>query len=485
MGIPTARRSAAIFDLDRTLISGPSAVVFRHHLAAAGLGGSRELPLGDVLVRWYRCFGENWLMMQPARLAGRSAAGWPVADVQAAMEVAADELVDMVLPFAKVVIEEHRRAGRLLVLASTSPHVFVEPFAARLGFDDVIATRWSRNDAGDTFTGGMDGGFIWGRAKADAVKAWAAGHDVDLSTSYAYSDSYFDASLLTLVGHPVAVNPDAQLWATAVIRGWPVRHFDKAEGVAKIAGWEIQEWARPLMRPSLIALNARLRFDGVEHIPKTGPAILAFNHRSYFDPAVVVLLIAKAGRNIRGIGQNEVFDAPILGRLLRASGGIRVDRGTGSDEPLDPAIAALDGGEVLMMAPEGTIPRGPAFFDPVLQGRWGAARLAAATGAPVIPVGLWGTERVWPRNVRFPRLALNDRPLVTVTVGSPVELGHESPEADTKRIMAAISALLPPESRETRTPTPDELALTYPPGYRGDPQAEPGRRPGTDTDSDT
>ena len=60
----------------------------------------------------------------------------------------------------------------------------------------------------------------------------------------------------------------------------------------------------------------------------------------------------------------------------------------------------MHGGELLMLAPEGTIPRGPAFFDPELKGRWGAARLAAATHAPVIPVGLWGTEKVWPRSSR-------------------------------------------------------------------------------------
>ncbi len=172
---------------------------------------------------------------------------------------------------------------------------------------------------------------------------------------------------------------------------------------------------------------------------------------------------------------------PLVGRLLKASGGIRVDRGTGSDEPLDAAIAAVEAGELLMIAPEGTIPRGPAFFDPVLKGRWGAARIAAATGAPVIPVGLWGTEKVWPRNSRLPKLSLTDRPLVTATVGPPVALKYRSADADTKKIMKAISALLPPEAREQRTPTPEELARTYPPGYHGDPEAELARRPGTDT----
>ncbi len=474
-----ARPALAVFDLDRTLISSSSAVVFREYLAAAGLGGSREIPLADAFARFYEQFGENWLMMQPARLASRAAAGWLVADVEAAMKPAAEELADMVLPFARQTIEEHRAAGDLLVLATTSPRPFVEPFAEQLGFDGVVATDWEVD--GDCYTGAMEGGFVWGRAKADAVARFAAERDASLRRSYAYSDSYFDAPLLSIVGNPVAVNPDAQLRATAAIKGWPVRHFDKAPGVAKIAGREFQEWTRPFMRPGLMAPNADIEFAGVENIPSEGPAIVVFNHRSYFDPTVMGLLIAKAGRNIRGLGKKEVFDVPVVGWLMRASGGIRVDRGTGSDEPLDAAIEAIKGGELLMLAPEGTIPRGPAFFDPELKGRWGAARLAAATEAPVIPVGLWGTEKVWPRSSRLPRLALTSRPHVTATVGKPVALKYDDPDADTKRIMKAISKLLPPEAREHHTPTEEELALTYPPGYRGDPDAEAERRPGTDT----
>ncbi len=474
-----ARTAMAVFDLDRTLISSSSALVFRKHLAEAGLGGGGDLPLADVFARFYEQFGENWLMMQPARLASRASAGWLVADVEAAMQPAAEELAELVLPFARETIEEHRRAGDLLVLATTSPHPFVDPFARRLGFDGVVATEWEVD--GDCYTGAMEGGFIWGRAKADAVARWADEHGVSLAKSAAYSDSYFDAPLLAMVGQPVAVNPDLQLRATAAIRGWPVRHFDKADGVAKIAGREIQEWTRPFMRPTLLAPNADIEFEGIENIPSTGGAIVVFNHRSYFDPTVMGLLIAKAGRNIRGLGKKEVFDVPIVGRLMRASGGIRVDRGTGSDEPLDAAAESIRGGELLMLAPEGTIPRGPAFFDPVLKGRWGAARLAAETRAPVIPVGLWGTEKVWPRSSRLPRLSLSDRPHVSATVGPPVKLKYDDPDADTKRIMKAISKLLPAEARQQRTPTPEELALTYPPGYRGDPEAEVVRRPGTDT----
>jgi putative phosphoserine phosphatase/1-acylglycerol-3-phosphate O-acyltransferase len=100
----------------------------------------------------------------------------------------------------------------------------------------------------------------------------------------------------------------------------------------------------------------------------------------------------------------------------------------------------------------------------------------------VIPVGLWGTEKVWPRSERLPTLlAVRNPPLVTVTVGRPVAgLKGQSPDADTKKIMAAITKLLPAEARKKRTPTAEELARTFPPGYKGDPTAEDDRRPGTD-----
>ena len=477
----SARATAAIFDLDRTLITTSSAGVFRSHLAEAGLGSSSldDLPLADAFSRYYEQFGESWLMMQPARLASRIAEGWDVETVQSAMEDAAADLADLVLPFAGQEIEMHREAGRLLLLATTSPLPFVGPFAEHLGFDGVVATGWERD--GDTYTGRMDGGFIWGRAKCDAVTEWADDNNVDLSKSWAYSDSYFDSSLLAAVGNAVAVNPDLRLRATAALRGWKVRHFDKADGIWKVGGREIQDWTRPLMRPEVMAPNVRFEFEGIENIPDEGSAIVVFNHRSYYDASVMGLVINKAGRSVRGLGKKEVFDVPVIGHIMKGSGGIRVDRGTGSDEPLEAAVVALRGGEVLMLAPEGTIPRGPAFFDPELKGRWGAARLAAATKAPVIPVGLWGTEKVWPRSSRMPKFSVGERPLVTVSVGPPVDLKYSSPDADTKRIMKAISALLPPESRERHTPTPEELALTYPAGYSGDPKAEAERRPGSDT----
>jgi putative phosphoserine phosphatase / 1-acylglycerol-3-phosphate O-acyltransferase len=470
--------NAAIFDLDRTLVLGSSAAVFQRHLADVGLGTEYSIPGMGAYQKSYEMLGENPLMMQVARLFVRSAKGWPVGSVTSAAEAAVDELLGEIPGFAHALLDQHRAEGRKLVLATTSPHAFVHPFAERLGFDHVIATRWL--DDGAVYTGELDGEFLWGRAKRDAVRDLAQREGINLAKSYGYSDSAYDVPLLKAVGTPVAVNPDPQLTVIAAINGWQIRHLDVSPGVAKFAGRELQHWLRPLARPELIP-NARFDIQGTENIPADGSAIVVFNHRSYFDSTTIAMLIAQAERSARFLGKKEVFDVPFIGKLGEMFGGIRVDRGTGSTKPLEKAVAALEGGELIAMAPEGTIPRGPAFFSPELKGRWGAARLAHATRAPVIPVGLWGTEKVWPRNVRIPNFDLADPPLITIRVGTPVELKYKSLAKDTQRIMTAIAGQLPSEAREHHEPTPEELVLTYPPGYSGDPEAEADRRPGTNT----
>lgn len=470
--------TAAVFDLDRTLISDSSAPVFAKHLRLYGLGGDREIPFAGALAAVYRAVGENRLTMEVAKLAVRASKGWSVDDVREAATAAADEIAELLQPYARILMDQHRADGDILVMATTSPLPLVGPLADLLGFDAVIATKWRAEDG--VYTGSLDGPFVWGREKMLALRAFAAERSVDLRKSLAYSDSFFDATMLAEVGHPVAVNPDPQLAALAALRRWPIRHLDVPPGVLKVGGKELQDWLRPFNRPELIPY-ARVTFEGIEHIPSSGAAIVVFNHRSYFDSTAVALLLGRSGRAARFLGKKEVFDVPVVGSLATLFGGIRVNRASGDNEPLERAAEALRAGQLIAMAPQGTIPRGPAFFDPVLRGRWGAARLAAMSGAPVIPVGLWGTERVWPRNQRLPKFELTSPPPVTVNVGPEVSLGRTDPDADTQAIMAALVDLLPDEAREQREPTDEELRATFPPGYKGDPHAESDRRPGTDT----
>ncbi len=472
---------AAFFDLDRTLLRGASGEVFSDAMRAAGLV-SRTIPGERALYQLFNTIGETLPSMALARQAVTFAKGRSRAAVQAAAEDVADRLVGMVQPFAESVFAEHRLAGRPIVLATTTPYDLVKPFADALGLDDVVATRYGVADDGDSYDGTLAGPFVWSAGKLEAVREWAVHHGVDLSESWAYSDSVYDTPLLAAVGNPVVVNPDPRMVVVAAARRWPTLNLDVSPGVRKLPllGVELQQLGMLFARPSLVPF-ADIKIKGVKRIPKTGPVILVANHRSYFDPTVIAMVVARSGRTVRFLGKKEVFDAPLVGQLAAAMGGIRVDRGTGSDEPLKAAAEALAGGEMVALMPQGTIPRGPAFFDPDLKGRWGAARLAAMTGAPVVPVGLWGTEQVWPRSARVPDvLNVTDPPRVTAKVGSPVALKHKSPNADTKRIMKAIMELLPPEAHERHEPTPEELARTYPPGWSGDPEGEAVRRPGTD-----
>jgi len=480
-------KGAAFFDLDRTLLAGASGEVFSSAMRKAGLM-SRQIPGEGLLFKLFNTVGETLPSMVLTRHAVTLAKGRPRSGMQKAAELAADSLVALVQPLAAPLFAEHRAAGRPVVLATTTPYDLVAPLVARLGLDGVVATRYGV-DADDNYDGTLDGPFVWSTGKLAAVREWAEQNGVDLAHSYAYSDSIFDSPLLAAVGHPFVVNPDPRLVLMAVARRWPtidlagpsLDHVE-ASSMAKIPviNMEVQKLALSLVHP-LMFPYASFDISGAEHIPESGPVILVGNHRSYFDPVAIAVTLSRTGRTVRFLGKKEVFDAPVVGPIAKALGGIRVDRGTGSDEPLMAAADALDKGEMVAILPQGTIPRGKAFYDPVLKGRWGAARLAELTGATVVPIGLWGTEKVWPRSARLPAvLNVVDPPTVTVRVGEPVALAHRSAEADTKKMMKAIMALLPAESRRRRTPTAAEIALALPPGYKGDQEHESERRPGTD-----
>ena len=449
---------------------------------------SRSIPGESLLYKLFNTVGETLPSMALARQAVTFAKGRPRSVVQQAASRAAGDLAAMVQPLAAPLFAEHRAAGRPIVMATTTPYDLVKPLADLLGLDDVVATRYGFN-ADDSYDGTLVGPFVWSAGKLAAVREWAEQHGVDLAESYAYSDSVYDTPLLAAVGHPFAVNPDPRMKLMAAARRWPTLDLSAPADLVKdvssmakipVVNIEIQRLALSFTHP-LFFPYAKFRISGTDNIPGAGAAIIVGNHRSYFDAAALAVAIARTDRTVRFLGKKEVFDAPVVGQIAAAMGGIRVDRGTGSDEPLQAAAEALANGDLVAMMPQGTIPRGKAFYDPVLKGRWGAARLAALARVPVIPVGMWGTEKVWPRSARVPNvLNIVTPPTITITVGGPVKLGYRSPDADTKRIMKALMDLLPPESRERREPTAEEIALALPAGHKGDRTKEAARRPGTD-----
>jgi putative phosphoserine phosphatase/1-acylglycerol-3-phosphate O-acyltransferase len=455
-------RSAAIFDLDRTLLRGASGPSINDALAAEGLRTTR-LPGESLIYRSYELLGENPIGILLARAAALAVRGWPVERVRTAAVRAAELLAPEVTRYAPGLIAEHRRAGRTIVLATTTPEDLIAPLARMLGMDAVLATRYASSHG--VYTGRLEGGFVWGPGKLRALRAWADHNDIDLGDSFAYSDSVNDLPMLSAAGHPVAVNPDPCLHMVAALRRWPVLHLDVPPGVPTIAGVEMFDIARYFVRPELFPY-ARFDISGVENIPAKGPFILVANHRSYFDVVALALVVQQTGRATRFLGKKAIFDAPLVGLVARALGGIPVERGGDASSSLASAERVLRAGEGIAVLPQGTIPRGQEFFAPELRGKTGAARLAATTLSPVIPVGVWNTEAVWPRSAKLPRLAnVASPPTVRIRVGPAIEglsLGPLDAPADTATIMRAIASLLPDEARQPRVPTEAELARTYP-----------------------
>jgi putative phosphoserine phosphatase/1-acylglycerol-3-phosphate O-acyltransferase len=454
--------SAVFIDLDRTLLNHASGQVLNKALMDEGvLPQGRSLPGDRILYAINDRLGENLLSMGLVRAAARVAKGWRQEQVQAAGTKAVPGLMELVAPFAPQYLAAYRQEGHQLVLSTTTPVDMIRPFAEAMGFDDVIATTYETREG--RYTGRLYEGFVWGTGKLKAVRQWADVNDVDLDTCHACSDSVFDVPLLSSVGWPHAVNPDPGLTVIAAARRWPVEHWDRPPGVPSVVGLEPYHMIRPFIRPISFPY-ARFDIAGLEHIPARGPVLLAANHRSYFDVAALALVAAAIGRPVRFLGKQEIFDAPVVGTIARSIGGIAVDRGSGSRQPLRAAEAALKAGEVVIVLPQGTIPRGEAFFDVDLKGKTGTARLAATTGATVVPIGLWGTEKVWARSARMPDFTLVRRPpKIIVRAGKPVPLSLTDAKADTVAIMTAISALLPEESKVRHVPTPEELARTKPP----------------------
>lgn len=214
----------------------------------------------------------------------------------------------------------------------------------------------------------------------------------------------------------------------------------------------------------IVPAVCRLRVTGdVPDSLRNGPLILAGNHIANFDP--VAFTAASRLRRVapRMMATGGLFRAPIVGPLMRAAGHIAVDRGNANAANAVPdAIAAVRAGSVIFIYPEGRIGLDPGMWPE--RPKTGLARLALATGAPVVPVAIWGSHEIiayhgWPVMVRMLISAFWRRPRVRIHFGAPVDLsglhegavGHAQRASD--RIMDAIAAdLAPLRADEPRLP---------------------------------
>jgi 1-acyl-sn-glycerol-3-phosphate acyltransferase len=143
---------------------------------------------------------------------------------------------------------------------------------------------------------------------------------------------------------------------------------------------------RAIVQP-VFHLYFRMRRLGMEHVPRTGPVIFAANHRSFLDPFVIGTLTR---RPVYYVAKKELFAHPVAGWLLNRLGAFPIDRGAGDQQAMDTARRVLERGDCVVIFPEGTRKRP----GPLGMPRRGVGRLALQTGAPVVPVAVFGTEAV-------------------------------------------------------------------------------------------
>jgi HAD superfamily hydrolase (TIGR01490 family) len=219
---------AAFFDLDKTIIAKSSTLAFTRPMFRAGLLSGTTLAKAGIAQAYYQAFGaDHDQMVRVKEELSALTRGWDRAEIEELVQETVDEVVSpLVYAEALAIIDDHRRAGRKVVVISASPQEIVRPLCRYLGIEDVIASRPEIDEDGK-YTGDIEF-YAYGPGKADAMVEMAAAEDIDLQASYAYSDSITDLPMLEVVGNPVVVNPDDELLAIAEEQGWSVRHFESA-----------------------------------------------------------------------------------------------------------------------------------------------------------------------------------------------------------------------------------------------------------------
>ncbi len=201
---------------------------------------------------------------------------------------------------------------------------------------------------------------------------------------------------------------------------------------------------------TIVGCLTRVRIEGLEPtaLPAGGPLIIASNHLSNADPVIIASwLTPLLGRRIHWLGKQEALDWPLIGWGLAQNGVFGIRRGAADIEAFRLARRVLEEGHVLAVFPEGTRSR----TGGLQEAKDGLAILALRTGAPILPVGLAGTDRFWPRGRLLPRPGGE----VVLRVGRPFHLPEAGSEGDrraaqhaaTEEIMRRIALLLPPEHR--------------------------------------
>jgi HAD superfamily hydrolase (TIGR01490 family) len=221
-----ATRTAAFFDLDKTVIAKSSTLAFSKPFFDQGLINRRAVLKSTYAQFFFLMSGADHDQMDRMRAyVTNMCAGWDVEQVKSIVGETLHDIVDpLVFAEAAELIADHKLCGRDVVVVSASGEEIVAPIARALGATHAMATRMVVEDG--KYTGEI-AFYCYGEGKVQAVKELAAREGYPLEHCYAYSDSITDLPMLQAVGHPTAVNPDRALRKECAARGWPVLTFSK------------------------------------------------------------------------------------------------------------------------------------------------------------------------------------------------------------------------------------------------------------------
>ncbi len=436
---PTGPGVAAFFDFDRTLVAGFSATAFARDWLASGRAGPLELAEASAAVLEFqlgRIGFSSFLTRSMVMLRGMSEQEFQ----RTAARIAEQSLKSDIYPEMRAVVEAHRERGHTLAIVSSAMRYQIADTAEALGIEHILCTEVEVRDG--HFTGRLLRPTCYGEGKALYARRFAAPRDIDLASSFFYTDSDEDLPLLEAVGRPRPVNANQRLAAIAASRGWPARRF-ASRGTPGIFDIIRTGMSLGAIFPSLAlglptalldgnmreAVNVtastwgevglalagvRLRVEGEANLWSQRPAVFLFNHQSALDAMLVCKLLR---RDFAGIGKKEIRDYPLLGQAFALAGTIFIDRTSTSQaiEALQPAIDALREGTSIAIAPEGTTSTTPQL-GPVQKG---AFHLAMAARVPIVPIVFHNALDALPKHAMVVRSATID-----VTVLPPIPTTH-------------------------------------------------------------
>ncbi len=230
------RRGAAFFDLDKTLMQGSSGFQYARAVREAGMMSRRQLAADAAANVRFRLSGVSDEQSEALRQRiATSLEGVRVRDLERlgvrVMQRVLPRLYSQMLTIAYA----HQDAGRPVYIVTAAAQDMAQVLANVLTFDGALGSTLSEVEDG-VYTGKPGGSFLYGPAKAVAIRELAQRENLDLEASYAYSDSFSDAPMLRAVGNPVVVNPDTSLEALARDGGWEILRLDRLGTKLTVAG---------------------------------------------------------------------------------------------------------------------------------------------------------------------------------------------------------------------------------------------------------